>query len=95
MSQRIEVASQRHQLRVSPLLDDPAVFKDQNPVTILDSAQSVRDRNRCLSLYHRIQSIKDRLFGVGIKSTGKLVKQEKSGLFDQASAECDSLFLPP
>ncbi len=87
------MASQLHQLGVISLFDYSAVLKDQYPVAILDSAQSVRDGNGGFTLDNRIQSFKDCLFGVCIKSTGELVKQEKSGFFDQASAECDSLLL--
>lgn len=74
LGEGVEILPQVHQLLERTLLNDLAVFEDDNSVGIFDCAQSVSDRQRSLILQDFFQVLEDNFLCISIESRSELIE---------------------
>ena len=84
----------RSELIVSAILEDAAIAKYKENVTISNGAQAMSNHNRSSSLHGPIKSLLDNLLTVLIKGRSGLIKKQDAGVFDERSGNRNPLLLP-
>jgi len=94
---KVVAVSDRHQLVVRPLLDDPPLLHHADLVRVPDRRQPVRDDNRRpLRLLHQLVERRlHHLLARRVQRTRRLVQQQHRRVLDHRARNRHALLLPP
>ena len=81
------------QLRMGPMLDDPALVEDVDHVCLLDRAEPMCDRDGGSPLRRSVQSCLDDLLRLGVQSGGRFVEEEDFWITEERARDGDALLL--
>ena len=82
-----------HKVVVGALLDDLAVFHDQNPVRIADRGETMGYDEACASLHELIEGFLTLQLGTGIDAGGCLVENQHGRQAEHDAGDAEKLFL--
>ena len=67
--------------------DNASAVQHGDPVRVTHSRDAVRDEDRCASLHHIPEMIKDLVFGMCIHAGERVIKDQDSGIADQRASD--------
>ena len=78
---------------MSARLDNLALLHEVDLVALLNSAETVRDRDRGTTLGRSIQRVLNDSFTVAVEGRSGFIKEQNSGVTEQSTGDGDTLLL--
>ena len=82
-----------HQILVSTLFDDPAVFHDEDPVCIADGRKTMGNDETGTALHELVKGFLDLQLGTGIDAGGRLIQDQHGWHAEHNTRDTEQLFL--